>query len=153
MAAGPRGYTATVPRPVWSGSLSFGLVSVAVKAYPAVHDHTVHFHQLQKRTGARIHYEKISAKTGKAVPADDIERGFELAKGKYVVVDPEELDALRPRSTRSVDITDFVELSAVDPIYYEHTYWLAADGDAAAAPTGSCWRRWTRPGVSRSARW
>jgi DNA end-binding protein Ku len=104
---------------------------VPVKAYSAVHDHTVHFHQLQKRTGARINYEKVSAKSGKPVPKDQIERGFELEKGKYVVVDVDELDALRPRSTKSVDITDFVDLEAVDPIYYEHTYWLAPDGDAA----------------------
>lgn len=125
------GYSRLVPRPVWSGTLSFGLVSVAVKAYSAVHDHSVHFHQLQKRTGARINYEKVSAKSGKPVAKDDIERGFELEKGKYVVVDVDELDALRPKSTKSVDITDFVDLETVDPIYYEHTYWLAPDGDAA----------------------
>jgi DNA end-binding protein Ku len=117
---------------VWTGTLSFGLVSVPVKAYSAVHDHTVHFHQLEKGTGARIHYEKVSAKSGKRVEGDDIEQGFELAKGKYVVVEPDELAAMRPRSTRSVDITDFVELAAVDPVYYEHTYWLAPDGDGAA---------------------
>ena len=120
-----------MPRAIWSGSLSFGLVSVPVKAYSAVHDHTVHFHQLQKKTGARIRYEKVSAKSGKKVESDDIERGFEVAKGKYVVVDTDELDALRPRTTRTVDISDFVELAAVDPIYYENPYWLAPDGDAA----------------------
>jgi DNA end-binding protein Ku len=120
-----------MPRAIWSGSLSFGLVSVPVKAFSAVHDHNVHFHQLQKKTGARIQYEKVSAKTGKKVPSDDIERGFELGKGKYVVVDADELDALRPTTTRTVDITDFVDLNAVDPIYYDHTYWLAPDGEAA----------------------
>jgi DNA end-binding protein Ku len=125
------GYRVVVPRPVWSGNVSFGLVSVAVKAFSAVHDHSVHFNQLQKRTGARIKYEKVSAKSGKPVPKEDIERGFELAKGKYVVVDLDELEALRPRSTKSVDITDFVALDAVDPIYYEHTYWLAPEGEAA----------------------
>ena len=120
-----------MPRAIWSGSLSFGLVSVPVKAFSAVHDHNVHFHQLQKKTGARIQYEKVSAKTGKKVPSDEIERGFELGKGKYVVVDAEELDALRPKTTRTVDITDFVDLNAVDPIFYDHTYWLAPDGEAA----------------------
>ncbi len=147
------GYLAIVPRPIWSGTLSFGLVSVPVKAYSAVHDHSVHFNQLQKRTGARIKYEKVSAKSGKPVPQDDIERGFELTKGKYVVVDLDELEALRPRSTRSVDITDFVALDAVDPIYYEHTYWLAPDGDAAHAPTACSWRRWRRQVAWPSARW
>ena len=127
----PIGYLPSMPRAIWSGSLSFGLVSVPVKAYGAVHDHNVHFHQLQKKTGARIRYEKVSSKTGKKLDNDQIEKGFELAKGKYVVVDTEELDALRPRSTRTIDITDFVDLAAVDPIYYENTYWLAPDGDAA----------------------
>src|SRR4051812_35655653 len=120
-----------MPHAIWSGSLSFGLVSVPVKAYSAVHDHNVHFHQLQKDTGARIQYDKVSAKTGKSVDADDIEKGFELSKGKYVVVDTAELDALQPRTTRTIDITDFVDLAAIDPIYYEHTYWLAPDGEAA----------------------
>jgi len=120
-----------MPRAIWSGTLSFGLVSVPVKAFSAVHDHNVHFHQLQKKTGARIRYEKVSAKSGKPVDSDDIERGFELSKGKYVVVDTDELEALRPRTTRTVDITDFVDLNAVDPIYYENTYWLAPDGEAA----------------------
>ena len=121
-----------MPRAIWSGSISFGLVNVPVKAFSAVHDHAVHFHQLQKRTGARIRYDKVSAKTGRHVDDDDIERGFEIAKGNYVVIDPDELDALKPLSTRSIDVSDFVELEAVDPIYYEHTYWLAPDGETAA---------------------
>jgi DNA end-binding protein Ku len=121
-----------MPRPVWSGAISFGLVNVPVKAYSAVHDHTVHFHQLQKGTGARIHYQKVSAATGRKVDDDDIEKGFEISKDKYVVVDDEEFEALRPQSTRSVDITDFVELESVDPIYYENTYWLGT-GDSSAA--------------------
>src|SRR5690348_17765374 len=112
-----------MPRPIWSGAISFGLVNVPVKAYSAVHDHTVHFHQLQKGTGARIQYQKVSASTGRKVGDENIEKGYEISKGKYVVVDPEEFDALRPQSTRSVDITDFVELAVVDPIYYENTYW------------------------------
>jgi DNA end-binding protein Ku len=114
-------------RPIWSGTISFGLVSVPVKAYTAIRDHTVHFHQLEKDTGARIRYEKVSAKTGKEVPDEDIEKGFEVSKGHYVVVDDEEMADLRPRSTKAIEITDFVELAAVDPIYYERTYWLGTD--------------------------
>lgn len=116
-----------MPRPTWSGAISFGLVNVPVKAYGAVHEHTVHFNQLEKRSGARIKYEKVSAKTGKPVAPDDIERGFEVAKGKYVVVEPEEFDDLRPESTRRIEISDFVELADVDPIYYANTYWLTPD--------------------------
>jgi DNA end-binding protein Ku len=120
-----------VPRAIWSGAISFGLVNVPVSAYSAVHDHTVHFHQLDKRTGARIRYQKMSGKSGKAVADDEIEKGFEVSRGRYVVVDPDEFDELRPRSTRTVEITDFVELAAVDPIYYASTYWLGATGDGA----------------------
>jgi DNA end-binding protein Ku len=108
-------------------------VNVPVKAYSAVHDHTVHFHQLDKRSGARIQYQKVSAKTGRAVDNEDIEKGFEVSKGKYVVVDEDEFEALRPESTRSIDITDFVELESVDPIYYENTYWLGTNGESARA--------------------
>jgi DNA end-binding protein Ku len=121
-----------MPRPIWSGAISFGLVNVPVKAYSAVHDHTVHFHQLQKGSGARIQYQKVSANTGRKVDNDDIEKGFEVSKGKYVVIDEEEFEALRPESTRSIDITDFVELESVDPIYYENTYWLGTSEDNAA---------------------
>jgi DNA end-binding protein Ku len=117
-------------RPVWSGAISFGLVNVPVKAYPAVRDHDVHFHQIDRRTGARIRNRKVSAETGKEVDADDIEMGFEIEDGRYVTFEKGELDELRPASTRSIDVTDFVALDDVDPIYYERTYWLAPDGEA-----------------------
>jgi DNA end-binding protein Ku len=120
-------------RPIWSGTISFGLVNVPVKAYSAVHDHAVHFHQLEKDTGARIRYEKVSATSGEAVPKEDIEQGFEVSKGHYVVVDAEELDDLRPRTTKTIEITDFVELAAIDPIYYDHTYWLGSDESGTKA--------------------
>jgi DNA end-binding protein Ku len=118
-------------RPMWSGSISFGLVNVPVKAYTAVRDHDVHFHQLERKSGARIRYRKVSEKTGKEVEDDDIELGFELSPGNYVTFDKDELDELRPASTRSVDVTDFIALEEIDPIYYERTYWLAPDGEAA----------------------
>jgi DNA end-binding protein Ku len=127
------GYRHGMARPIWSGTISFGLVNVPVKAHSAVHDHTVHFHQLEKDTGARIRYEKVSAKSGRSVPKEDIEKGFEVSKGHYVVVDDEEIADLRPRSTKAIEITDFVALDEVDPIYYEHTYWLVPDRSEAAA--------------------
>src|SRR5215207_574772 len=111
-------------RAIWSGAISFGLVNVPVKAFSAVHDHDVHFHQLEKGSGARIRYQKVSEKTGKEVDSDDIEKGYELDKGKYVIVDTDELDELRPATTRTVDVGDFVDLDEVDPIYYANTYWL-----------------------------
>ena len=116
-------------RPVWTGSISFGLVNVPVKAYTAVRDHDVHFHQLEKGTGARIRNRKVSEKTGREVKSDKIEMGFEVRKGRYVTFDSDELSDLRPASTRAIEVTDFVALEDVDPIYYERTYWLGPDGD------------------------
>jgi DNA end-binding protein Ku len=119
-------------RPVWSGTISFGLVNVPVKAFTAVRDHDVHFHQLDKKSGSRIRYKKVSEKSGREVDADQIEMGFEVDGGRYVTFDKKELDDLRPKSTKTIEVTDFVALEDVDPIYYERTYWLAPDGDATA---------------------
>ncbi len=105
-----------------------------VKAYAAVRDHNVHFNQLEKGTGARIRYQKVSDKTGKEVDADEIESGYEVSSGTYVVVDTDELQDLRPRTTKTIDVTDFVDLEEIDPIYYERTYWLAPAGEAAERP-------------------
>jgi DNA end-binding protein Ku len=114
--------------------ISFGLVSVPVKAYPAVRDHDVHFHQIDKGSGSRIRNHKVSAKTGKEVDNADIEMGFETSKGRYVTFSNRELDDLRPASTRAIEVTDFVSLADVDPIYYERTYWLAPANDTAVKP-------------------
>ena len=105
-----------------------------VKAFAAVRDHTVHFNQLEKGTGARIRYQKVSDKTGKEVSGDKIESGYEVSSGKYVVVDTEEIQDLRPRTTRTIDVADFVDLDEIDPVYYERTYWLAPAGEAAERP-------------------
>jgi DNA end-binding protein Ku len=121
-------------RAIWSGSVTFGLVNVPVKAYTAVRDHEVHFHQLEKGTGARIRYQKISEKTSKEVDKKNIEPGYELDHGRYAVVDPSEVDELRPRTTRTIEVSDFVALSDIDPIYYERTYWLSPDGEGARRP-------------------
>jgi DNA end-binding protein Ku len=120
-----------MPRAIWSGSISFGLVNVPVKAYTAVRDHSIHFNQLDPK-GARIKYEKVSAKTGREVDAEDIKLGYEVSKGKYVKFTQDELDELQPASTKTIDISDFVALAEIDPIFYDHTYWLAPDGEAAA---------------------
>ena len=119
-------------RAVWSGSISFGLVNVPVKAYTAVRDHEVSFHQLEKGTGSRIRYRKVSESSGKEVDADDIELGYEIRKGEYVTFGRSEVDDLRPESTRAIDVSDFVPLEDIDPIYYERTYWLAPGDENAA---------------------
>ena len=139
-------------RPVWSGTISFGLVNVPVKAYTAVRDHDVHFHQLDKKSGSRIRYKKVSEKSGREVDADQIEMGFEVADGRYVTFDKKELDDLRPKSTKAIEVTDFVALEDIDPIYYERTYWLAPDGDAAARPLRPCQHARSGEGAPRRSR-
>lgn len=123
-------------RPTWTGSISFGLVNIPVKAFTAVRDHDVHFHQLDQKSGARIRNRRVSAETGKAVDDDDIVLGFEVAKGRYVTFDAEERRELQPASTKAVEITDFVALAEIDPIYYERSYWLAPDGQPAGKAYG-----------------
>lgn len=121
-----------MPQAVWTGSLSFGLVNVGVKAYSAVRDQRLHFHQMDRASGKRIRNQKVAGQGGPPVAKGDITMGYEVAPGRYVTVDPDELSALRARTTRTVDISSFVELAAIDPIYYERTYWLAPSGDGAA---------------------
>lgn len=109
-------------RAVWTGTISFGLVNVPVKAYSATRDHKVHFRELDQR-GGRVRHEKVSARSGK--PVDEIRLGFETSKGHYVRFTPEEIEELRPASTRAVEVLDFVDLHEIDPVFYDKTYWLA----------------------------
>ena len=118
-------------RPVWSGSISFGLVNLPVKAYTAVRDHDVHFHQVDKTSGSRIRHRKVSESSGREVNEPDVEMGFEISKGRYVTFDKDELRALRPASTKTIEVDEFVALEEIDPIYYDRTYWLGPDGDSA----------------------
>jgi DNA end-binding protein Ku len=117
-------------RAIWSGTISFGLVNVPVKLYSAVHSKDLQFHQFDAK-GNRIRQKRVSEKTGKEVDYSDIVKGYEVKKGQYVMVDPDELAAYKPESTRTIEISDFVELDEIDPIYYENTYYLASDGKAA----------------------
>ena len=120
-------------RAIWSGSISFGLVNVPVKVYTAVRQKDIHFTQLDEK-GDRIRLKRVSEKTGREVDYEDIKKGYEVEKGSFVVVEPEELEAARPEATRTIEITDFVELDEIDPIYFDHTYYLApASKDKGAA--------------------
>jgi DNA end-binding protein Ku len=121
-----------VAQQVWRGSIAFGLVNVGVRAFPAVRDHKVRFHQIDRKTGSRIGYEKVAKSTGEPVANDDIQLGYELDTGDYVTFERSEVDELKPSSTKSIDITDFVDLAAIDPVFYEKTYWLAPTDEPAA---------------------
>ena len=120
-------------RAIWSGAINFGLVSVPVKIFTAVKPKGIAFHQVDEKTGARIRYKRVSEKTGREVPYEKIAKGYEIGDDKYVVIEPKELEELTPEATHTIDIEDFVELEQIDPIYYEHTYFLAPDtgGDKA----------------------
>src|SRR3954465_8359678 len=120
-----------MPRPIWSGSISFGLVNVPVKLYSATSPKEVRFHMLHDKDGGRIQQKRVCSIDGEEVPWEHIVKGFELAKGRYVSVTRKELEQFMPRSTKSIDIEDFVELTRIDPIYYDSTYYLLPDRGAA----------------------
>src|SRR2546430_6838858 len=112
-------------RSIWTGAISFGLVTVPVKLYSAVNRKTVRFHQLSGKSHTRIAQKRVDAQNDEEVPYEEIVKGYEIAPDRYVVVEPAELDALQPEKTKTIDIEDFVELSQIDPVFYDHPYYLA----------------------------
>ncbi|MEV7192044.1 Ku protein [Streptomyces sp. NPDC093510] len=115
-------------RAIWTGVITFGLVSVPVGLYTAVENHTVHFHQLQRGTADRIRNRRVNERTGKEVRSEDIVKGYEAAEGEYVVVEPDELDEIAPGRSRTIDISDFVDLDDIEPVYFDRTYYIAPRG-------------------------
>jgi len=115
-------------RPVWSGTISFGLVAIPVKLFHAVRRQSVSFNQLDERNMARIRYRKVNAESGEEVGDDHIVKGYEISKGRYVLVDPDDLEAFMPVATKSVDLEEFVDLADIDPVYFDTAYHLAPDG-------------------------
>jgi DNA end-binding protein Ku len=122
-----------VPRAIWSGSISFGLINIPVKLFSAVTEKSVRFNQIDTRNGARIRTRKVNAEDGSEVPPDVIAKGYEVSKGRYVIVTEDELASLQPRATHTIDLEEFVDLDEVDPMYFDGAYWVAPD-DRAAKP-------------------
>jgi DNA end-binding protein Ku len=122
-----------MPRAIWTGAISFGLVTVPVKLYSAVDRKTVRFHQLSGKSGVRVQQKRVDPQTDEEVPYQDIVKGYEIAPDRYVRIEPGELDALEPKKTKTIEIEEFVELSQIDPIYYDHPYYLAP-GTGGAKP-------------------
>jgi DNA end-binding protein Ku len=116
-----------MPRAIWSGAISFGLVNIPVKLYSAINKKTVQFNQLDARTQSRVKQKRISAETGEEVPWEQIVKGYELPTGSYVVVTDEELAALDPKALKTIEIDEFVDLADIDPILYDSAYFLAPD--------------------------
>ena len=123
----------TMARAIWSGAISFGLVNIPVKLFSAAKKKTVRFHQLDSADHSRIQQKRVNPNTGDEVPYEQLVKGYELSPDRYVVVRPEELEAIEPKKTRTIDIEDFVELEEIDPIYYDHPYYLAPAEGAAKA--------------------
>ena len=120
-------------RAIWSGAISFGLVNVPVKLYSATSPKSVRFHQLSSKTGARIRQKRVDPTTDEEVPYEDIVKGYEITPDRYVLISTEELEALDPKATRTIDIEEFVDLAEIDPIYYDHSYYLAPAAGGAKA--------------------
>jgi DNA end-binding protein Ku len=138
-------------RPLWSGSINFGLVSVPVRLFSATAPKELRFHMLHDKDGGRIQQKRICSLDGKEVPWEHIVKGYQISKGRYVTITREELEKLIPAATKSIEIEDFVELGQIDPVYYQGTYYLLPDKGAARpyALLVEAMRRTGRVGVAR----
>ncbi|RIQ20828.1 Ku protein [Jiangella rhizosphaerae] len=120
-------------RSIWSGFLSFGLVSIPVRLYTATQEHEVDFHQFERGTSDRIRYKRVNERTGDEVDYDDIVKGHEVGGGEYVIVEREELEEIAPGRSRALEIEQFVELSEIDPIHFQKSYYLGPSDDDTAS--------------------
>lgn len=120
-------------RALWKGAISFGLVTIPVKLYAATEQKDIRFHLLHKEDGGRIEMKRVCTLDGKEVAWDDLVRGYEISKGEYVILDPEEIEEAKPESATTIEIGDFVEIDEIDPIYFEKTYFLEPT-DVGAKP-------------------
>jgi DNA end-binding protein Ku len=122
-----------MPRAIWSGAISFGLVNVPIKLFTATSQKDVRFHQLHDKDGARIQQKRVCSQDGEEVPMEHIVKGYEVSRDTYVIITPEELDALDPKASRTIDILDFVDLDEIDPVYFDSTYYMVPEKGAAKA--------------------
>lgn len=120
-----------MPRALWSGVLAFGLVNVPVALFSATSEKAVRFHQLNKSTGNRVRYRKVDESTGEEVPTSEIVSGYDTGEDEYVMVEREELASVAPGRSELMEISDFVDLADIDPIFYRQTYYLAPRGKGA----------------------
>jgi DNA end-binding protein Ku len=111
-------------RPIWKGAISFGMVTIPIKLYAATESRDVRFRLLHRADGAPIEEKRFCTKDGKEVAWDDLVRGYEVTKGEYVILEPDEIDEAKPESSTTIEIGDFVEATEIDPIYFEKSYFL-----------------------------
>ena len=124
-----------MPRTMWRGAISFGLVSIPIRVFPATEEKTLRFNQLHDKDGGRIKYQRVCAVCGEEVPFEHIVKGYEYEKGQYVVMEDEDFDAVPVESSRAIDIIQFVELEDIDPIYFQKSYYLVPEETGVKAYT------------------
>jgi DNA end-binding protein Ku len=122
-----------MPRAMWSGSISFGLVNIPVKLFIATKEHRIQFHMLNDQDKSRLQFKRVSSSSGREVHNEHIVKGYEIGPDQYVIIQQSELEALMPKQSRMIEIKDFVDLSDIDPLYYDKGYYLAP-GEHAAKP-------------------
>ncbi|NMO93141.1 Ku protein [Actinomycetospora sp. TBRC 11914] len=123
------------PRAVWSGAITFGLVTIPVGLYSATEDHTIHFHQYVRGTSDRVRIQRVDERTGDVVPTSDVVKGREV-DGEVVVVEPDELREIAPGRSQTIDVVEFVDLAEIDPVYFDRTYWVAPSDERYAHSYG-----------------
>ena len=118
-------------RPVWRGQLRLGLVSIPTEIYPATRSGaSIQFHQVHEPTGKRIKYEKVVPGIG-PVDRDEIVKGYEVSKGQYVLLDPEEIESVKLESRKTIDLVQFVDIADIDPMYFDKPYYVVPADDLA----------------------
>ena len=120
-------------RSIWSGAIAFGLVNIPVQLYTAISPKEVRFHLLHEKDGGRIHQKRVCSIDEEEVPWDEVAKGYEVSRGRHVLITDEELEAIDPKATHTIDIEAFVEEDEIDPIYYESTYHVVPTEGAQRA--------------------
>jgi DNA end-binding protein Ku len=122
-----------MPRSIWNGTITFGLIAVPVKVHSATEDRSIHFHQVHAKDGARIKQKRICSKEGKEVPYKQVAQGYEVKSGEYVLLDREEINAAAGEGSHVISLEEFVCAAEIDPVFYNRTYYLGAGDDGADA--------------------
>lgn len=123
-----------MPRPIWTGTIAFGLVSIPVGLFSAIQEQRPRFNQLQRGTSDRIRYKRVNEASGEEVPYEQIVRGVSVGRGRYVILEDDDLAAVAPKASKTIELLDFVEATEIDPLYYDTPYYLAPQGTAAQRP-------------------
>jgi DNA end-binding protein Ku len=139
-----------MPRSIWNGTITFGMVNVPIKLYSATESKSVHFHEVHAKDGARVEHRRLCSKEEKEVPADQIVSGYEVGEGEYVVLEKDEIKAAGGERGKVVHIEEFVEASGIDPVFYEKTYYVGSrDDEDAYRLLYEALRRSGRAGIGR----